>query len=86
MLSVENLRQMSQIDIATADPDSLADIHKITVEHEAPVEQRLESYLRQIKNPYAFICEGVKVKISFADSDRTLDNALIRYFYNLTIA
>ena len=41
------------------------------------MRERLEDYIRQIKNPYCYLSNGVIVKISFAGRD-TLEECLSR--------
>ena len=42
-------------------------------------EERIKSFIRQIRNPYCFKVGNVVVKTVFADTDVTLDDRLEHY-------
>lgn len=71
--------KMKQVDVCTVDRESLADITKIQIDQNLPKEQRLEEFLKQVKNPYCYRCGKVVVKVSFSDTETTLEECLERY-------
>lgn len=78
-----NLEEMRNIDIRTVDRDSLVDINDVKIDMNLPREERLIEFIRQIKNPYCYRCGKVVVKISFADTEVTLEDRLISYLKSL---
>lgn len=64
------LCEMAAVDIRTADPEELVDIGTVRIDPELPVKERVEDYIRQIRNPYCYISHGVVVKISFSGSKK----------------
>ncbi|WP_418747104.1 DUF6870 family protein [Frisingicoccus sp.] len=46
-------------------------------------EERILSFIEQIKNPYCYLDDGVVVKVSFIDTDVTLEERLEEYVRNL---
>lgn len=78
-----NLEEMKNIDIRTVDRDSLVDINDVKINMNLPREERLIEFIRQIKNPYCYRCGKVVVKISFADTEVTLEDRLISYLKSL---
>ena len=56
--------------------DNLVDIRDVTVEKDLPKEQRIESFVRQIKNPYRFRCGNFVINASFNGSGMTLEECL----------
>ena len=46
-------------------------------------EERILSFIEQIKNPYCYLDDGVVVKVSFMDTDVTLEERLEEYVRNL---
>ncbi len=54
------------------DISELVDIREITIDTSLPVEERVKSYIQQIKDPYCFRVGDVKVRVSYSDTDRTL--------------
>lgn len=78
-----DLEEMKNIDIRTVDRDSLVDINDVKIDMNLPREERLIEFIRQIKNPYCYRCGKVVVKISFADTEVTLEDRLISYLKSL---
>lgn len=62
---------MKQVPI-DKDISELVDIRDIHIDTSLPVEERVKSYLQQVKDPYCFRVGDVKVRVSYADTDRTL--------------
>lgn len=56
--------------------DNLADVCDVVIDTSLPQEERMKSYIRQIKNPYLFRCDDVTVRISFADADTSLEERI----------
>ena len=56
--------------------DNLVDIREVSVEKNLPKEQRIESFVRQIRNPYRFRCGDFVVNASFSSSGLTLEECL----------
>lgn len=77
------LQQMRQVDIRTVDRESLADIKNIQIDRTLPRGQRFEDFLHQIGNPYCYRCGKAVVKVSFADTDATLEDRLEQYLRTL---
>ena len=77
------LAQMKEVDIRTVDRDSLVDIREVQVDGKLPREQRFEEFLRQIKNPYCYLCGKIIVKVSFSDTEVTLEERLEHYLATL---
>lgn len=76
------VEEMKAVDIRTVSRDDLVDIRDVVIDQEAPKEERIKSFLRQIRNPYCFKVGNVVVKTTFADTDVTLDDRLEHYFRN----
>ena len=83
MPDIYTLEQMKYIDVRDVDPDDLIDIRDVTVNTALPRDERLLDYLEQIKNPYCFKCGKTVVKISFAETEATLEDRLERYLLSL---
>jgi hypothetical protein len=73
IITAEELRKMSEVDIRTVDRNELVDIETVEINKELPPIERVEDYIRQIKNPYCYLSHGVKVKISFAGKKKLED-------------
>lgn len=71
------LKEMAQINIHTVEKESLVSAEGVQIHTELSDRERLEDYIRQIKNPYCYISHGVAVKISFTGKC-TLEESLSR--------
>lgn len=78
-----DLRQMKEVDIRTVDAGSLVDIRDVQVDRTLPRGERFADFLRQIKNPYCYRCGKIIVKVSFADTEATLEDRLEHYLQTL---
>lgn len=78
MGTIQNMdfKQMRNVDVRTVERESLADISKIHIDTRMPREQRLADFVRQIGNPYCYRCGKVVVKVSFAETNATLEDRL----------
>lgn len=55
---------------------SLVDIRDISVNQDLPKEERINEFLRQIKNPYCFRCGKFTVRAQFASGGPSLEDCL----------
>ncbi len=55
--------------------DSLVDIRDVKVDQTQPPEERIRSYVQQVKNPYCFRVGDVKVHVAYAGKDETLNDS-----------
>ena len=72
------LEELKEVDIRTVDTSTLADIGKIRIDRTLPKEERLLAFIREVRNPFCFICNGMVVKTSFSDTDESLENKLAK--------
>lgn len=83
MLTEEQLEMLRQTDIHTVNRDELVDISTIQIDTTLPRQERMESYLAQIKNPYCFKCGQMAVKVSFALDGPDLQERLVEHIKSL---
>ncbi|MDD7175744.1 MAG: hypothetical protein PUH70_11865 [Clostridiales bacterium] len=62
---------------------SLVDIRDVRVDVSAPVEERMRSYVEQIGNPYLFRMGDVVVRVSYADTQATIDDSFANLIASL---
>lgn len=55
----------------------LVDIRDVVIDRSLPMDERIRSYVEQIKNPYKFKVGNTIVHVSYADTDRTLNDNFI---------
>ena len=80
MINKAQLEQMKNVDITKVDRNALVDVRSVHIDASLPGEQKMQSYLGQIKNPYCFRCGDTAVRISFAADGDNLQNILKRHF------
>ena len=54
--------------------EGLVDVRQVQIDSSLPKEERIRSFVRQIKNPYRFKVGGVIVNVSYADCGSTLND------------
>ena len=77
--TIEQIEAMQNVDIRSVDPDTLRDIRDVKVNTDLPKQERILDFIRQIGNPYCFRHGKYVVKISFADTDVTLEERMLAY-------
>lgn len=71
--------KMKNVDIRSVDRGELVDIRDVSIDRTLPKEERVRSFVQQIKNPYCFRCGDVIVKTSFANTETTLEDCVEHY-------
>ena len=75
-LTTKELELMKSVDIGAVSPESLPDVSGMTFNNALSREDRVLRFLQAVKNPYCFCVGGVGVKIEFAESGPSLQDAL----------
>lgn len=81
---VANFDKLKNVDVRTVDISTLTDIGKIKINRELPKADRLRAFVREVKNPFCFICNGMVVKISYCDTNESLENKLAKLCMEMT--
>ncbi len=82
-MDVQTLRNLADVDICTVSKESLVDIRDVKIDASKDRDERISDYIRQIKNPYCFRCNGIIVKMNFSQSKGTLEEKLASYFSSI---
>ena len=53
----------------------LVDIRDVVIDKSMTLEERVKSYVEQIKDPYCFKVGDVVVRVSYADKDKSLTDS-----------
>ena len=75
----EQVKAMQNVDIRTVDPAGLRDIRDVKVNTDRPKRERIMDFIRQIGNPYCYRHGKYVVKVSFTDTDVTLEDRMLSY-------
>ena len=57
--------------------DSLVDIRDVKIDRSMSVEERKKSYVEQIKNPYMFKVGSTVVRVSYANTQATINDNFV---------
>ena len=57
--------------------ESLVDIRDVRIDRSLPMEERVKSYVEQVKNPYMFKVGNTVVRVSYADTDKTMNDNFV---------
>ena len=57
--------------------DSLVDIRDVKIDRSMSVEDRMKSYVEQIKNPYMFKVGNTVVRVSYAKTQATINDNFV---------
>lgn len=60
-----DLNTLKSVDIRSVDKSSLVDLNSVHIDESKPVQERVLSFLQQIKNPYCFCIGDVAVKVNY---------------------
>ena len=75
----EQIEAMQNVDIRSVNPDTLRDIRDVKVNIDLPKRERILDFIRQIGNPYCYRHGKYVVKVSFTDTDVTLEDRMLSY-------
>lgn len=78
-LTCEELKAMQEVDVRTVNRESLRDIREVEINASLPKGERILDFIRQIGNPYCYRHGDYVVKISFTDTDVTLEERMLSY-------
>ena len=80
MVGIEAMKNVSP---KTVDRSRLVQRSSVQLDPSAPREERLRDFIQQIKNPYCYLDGKTVVKISFANTDTTMEDCLEHYLRGL---
>ena len=78
-LTCEELKAMQEVDVRTVNREALRDIRDVEINASLPKGERILDFIRQIWNPYCYRHGDYVVKISFTDTDVTLEDRMLSY-------
>lgn len=78
-----DLEKMKEVDLEKIDKDELVDINDVKIDINQTKEEKIKSFINQIKNPYCYKCGKVTIKISFSDNSKSLEDLMSDYISSL---
>lgn len=83
VMTMQKLKELQSVDPLTVDRSTLVDINDVAIDTALPIKARMESFIRQVKNPYCYKCGKLVVKVNYSEQDMTLEERLISHFKSL---
>ncbi|WP_033121869.1 DUF6870 family protein [Oscillibacter sp. ER4] len=77
------IEAMKTVDPKNVDRSVLVQRSSVRLNPDAPREDRLRDFIRQIKNPYCYLDGKTVVKITFSNTDTTMEDCLEHYLRGL---
>ena len=77
------IEAMKTVDPKNVDRSVLVQRSSVRLNPDAPREDRLRDFIRQIKNPYCYLDGKTVVKITFSNTDTTMEYCLEHYLRGL---
>ena len=77
------IEAMKTVDPKNVDRSVLVQRSSVRLNPDAPREDRLRDFIRQIKNPYCYLDVKTVVKITFSNTDTTMEDCLEHYLRGL---
>lgn len=71
LTDIEKIQKMKDVDIRTVNCSQLVDLNTVVIDENQSVEERLESFIEQIKNPYCFRVGDIVVKVVYKENGPT---------------
>ena len=71
------------LDIRSVDRNDLKSINSVKIDPSLDKEGKMRSFIEQIENPCCYLDGETVVKISYAETDTTLEERLRAYIYSL---
>jgi len=78
-LTLEKINAMQNVDIRAVNLEDLRDIRDVKVNQDLPKRERILDFIRQIGNPYCYRHGKYVVKVSYTQTDITLEERLLAY-------
>jgi len=72
----DKLESSKNIEIDKIEKAELDDINEIKINKEKPSSTRILEFIKESKNPYIFLVDGMKVKIEYGDCDRKINQCI----------
>ena len=74
---------MKEVDVRSVDRNTLVQRNSVKVNPKKDKAERVKEYVEQIRNPYCYLDGKTVVKISFANTSRTIEDCMRGYLSGL---
>ena len=77
------ISEMKEVDVRSVDRNTLVQRNSVKVNPKKDKAERVKEYVEQIRNPYCYLDGKTVVKISFANTSRTIEDCMRGYLSGL---
>lgn len=77
------LKVMANIDVSKVNKQDLIDIKDVYIKRQQSKEEKIKSFIKQVKNPYCYRCGNVVVKVSYEVDVATMQEKMENYLSSL---
>lgn len=77
------MQSLKDIDVRAVNRNELIERSSVKIDPNASREERLQNFIFQIKNPYYYLDGKIVVKISFSNTDITIEDCISHYLKGL---
>lgn len=71
ILNKADMQMMKDVDIRTVERSELVDLNSVVIDEDKPIAERMEAFVKQIRNPYCFRVGDVAVKVVYKENGPT---------------
>lgn len=74
-----NLKEMRDVDPRCVERSALRQRSSVRISRKKEKDERIRDYIKQIGNPYCYLDGKFVVKVSFQETDRTIEDCIRGY-------
>jgi len=78
MMTMQEIDIMKNMEINQTNPD-LMELTEIQIDESLPKQERILDFIKKIRNPYCFKCNGVIIKLEFSDEGMSFEDGMVQY-------
>lgn len=79
MITKKELEEMADVSVREVEPAELVELEDVNTKTALEAKERIKDFINQIHNPYCYKSNGMVIKVSFANNDRTLNDCVRDY-------
>lgn len=79
MITKKEMEKMANVSVREVDPAELVELDDVNTKTALEGKERIRDFINQIHNPYCYKNNGMVIKVSFVNNDRTLNDCVRDY-------
>ena len=77
-MTKQEINIMKNMDMNQINPD-LMELTEIQIDESLPKQERILDFIKKIRNPYCFKCNGVIIKLEFSNEGLSFEDGMVQY-------